>query len=211
MKRYSFYSIHIILIFLFIVSTGTTMQNVWIRHLKFLFELVLERLVSVRLLLHTYIAVLEIYAITSTIHNCLTDWTKQVNKNIKISYLVISWIIFLNICLFCKTGVWGGSSSIGGSNSMGSAVGSLAPSDNHTNEIWLRAATIAVPICGALILFLLIAIAVKILRNDALDAANKLRYVNYNLKSNEKLFQLRNKQLLFSVQVIRLREVVKEV
>lgn len=94
---------------------------------------------------------------------------------------------------------------------MGSAVGSLAPSDNHTNEIWLRAATIAVPICGALILFLLIAIAVKILRNDALDAANKLRYVNYNLKSNEKLFQLRNKQLLFSVQVIRLREVVKEV
>ncbi|KAL1497307.1 hypothetical protein ABEB36_008292 [Hypothenemus hampei] len=37
----------------------------------------------------------------------------------------------------------------------------------YTNsEVWFRAATIAVPICGAVILFALIALAVKILKNE---------------------------------------------
>lgn len=35
------------------------------------------------------------------------------------------------------------------------------------SEVWFRAATIAVPICGAVILFVLIALAVKILRNES--------------------------------------------
>lgn len=34
------------------------------------------------------------------------------------------------------------------------------------SEVWFRAATIAVPICGAVILFVLIALAVKILKNE---------------------------------------------
>ncbi|EEB19524.1 hypothetical protein Phum_PHUM578840 [Pediculus humanus corporis] len=37
---------------------------------------------------------------------------------------------------------------------------------NQTNEIWFKAATIAVPICGAVILFLLVALAFKVLRSD---------------------------------------------
>nr|CAD7404741.1 unnamed protein product [Timema cristinae] len=37
---------------------------------------------------------------------------------------------------------------------------------NANNEIWFKAATIAVPICGALILVVLIALAIKILRKE---------------------------------------------
>jgi hypothetical protein len=35
--------------------------------------------------------------------------------------------------------------------------------------VWFKAATIAVPICGALILFFLIALAIKILRRDSIE------------------------------------------
>jgi len=45
-------------------------------------------------------------------------------------------------------------------------------------EVWFRAATIAVPICGALILLVLIALAVRILQSDSMDErvlAAKLR------------------------------------
>ncbi|GBP61856.1 BMP and activin membrane-bound inhibitor homolog [Eumeta japonica] len=43
-------------------------------------------------------------------------------------------------------------------------------------EAWLRAATVAVPVCGALILLLLVAVAVRLLRADALlHAHHKLR------------------------------------
>lgn len=48
-------------------------------------------------------------------------------------------------------------------------------------EVWFRAATIAVPICGALILLVLIALAVRILQSDAMDdrvLAAKLRLVD---------------------------------
>ncbi|XP_074036374.1 uncharacterized protein [Leptinotarsa decemlineata] len=38
-------------------------------------------------------------------------------------------------------------------------------------DVWFRAATIAVPICGAVILFLLIALAVKILKSEHQNAA----------------------------------------
>ena len=41
--------------------------------------------------------------------------------------------------------------------------------NNNNNEVWFKAATIAVPICGALILFILIALAIKILRRDSIE------------------------------------------
>ncbi|XP_076266807.1 BMP and activin membrane-bound inhibitor homolog [Rhynchophorus ferrugineus] len=40
------------------------------------------------------------------------------------------------------------------------------------SEVWFRAATIAVPICGAVILFVLIALAVKILKKEHQDTIN---------------------------------------
>ncbi|KAK9879970.1 hypothetical protein WA026_008481 [Henosepilachna vigintioctopunctata] len=40
------------------------------------------------------------------------------------------------------------------------------------SEVWFRAATIAVPICGAVILFVLIALAIKILRNERHNSYN---------------------------------------
>lgn len=43
------------------------------------------------------------------------------------------------------------------------------PVNNHgynSNEVWFKAATIAVPICGAMILLMLVALAFKILRAD---------------------------------------------
>ncbi|GLV34195.1 hypothetical protein CBL_00125 [Carabus blaptoides fortunei] len=44
----------------------------------------------------------------------------------------------------------------------------------NSNEVWFKAAIIAVPICGVVILFLLIFLAVKILRTDTLTASSKL-------------------------------------
>lgn len=47
---------------------------------------------------------------------------------------------------------------------------------NYNSEVWFKAATIAVPVCGALILFLLVAVAVRLLKADALlHADRKLR------------------------------------
>ncbi|XP_049873076.1 BMP and activin membrane-bound inhibitor homolog [Pectinophora gossypiella] len=47
---------------------------------------------------------------------------------------------------------------------------------NYNGEVWFKAATIAVPVCGALILFLLVAVAVRLLKADALlQADRKLR------------------------------------
>lgn len=45
----------------------------------------------------------------------------------------------------------------------------IKPPENGYNnaDVWFKAATIAVPICGAVILFALIALAVRILRNEA--------------------------------------------
>lgn len=46
----------------------------------------------------------------------------------------------------------------------------------YNGEVWFKAATIAVPVCGALILFLLVAVAVRLLKADALlHADRKLR------------------------------------
>ncbi|KAJ8909395.1 hypothetical protein NQ315_014521, partial [Exocentrus adspersus] len=45
-----------------------------------------------------------------------------------------------------------------------------APFLYSDSEVWFRAATIAVPICGAVILFVLIALAVKILKNEHQNA-----------------------------------------
>lgn len=47
-------------------------------------------------------------------------------------------------------------------------------SEYNNNEVWFRAATIAFPICGAIILFILIALAVRMLKNDSLDSPSKL-------------------------------------
>jgi len=44
----------------------------------------------------------------------------------------------------------------------------------NSNEVWFKAAIIAVPICGCVILFLLIFLAVKILKTDSLNTSNKL-------------------------------------
>lgn len=41
------------------------------------------------------------------------------------------------------------------------------------SEVWFKAATIAVPVCGAVILFLLVAVAVRLLRADALYASSQ--------------------------------------
>ncbi|KAI5646611.1 hypothetical protein NE865_01545 [Phthorimaea operculella] len=47
---------------------------------------------------------------------------------------------------------------------------------NYNGEVWLKAATIAVPVCGALILFVLVCVAVRLLKADALlQADRKLR------------------------------------
>ncbi|XP_053610033.1 BMP and activin membrane-bound inhibitor homolog [Plodia interpunctella] len=47
---------------------------------------------------------------------------------------------------------------------------------NFNGEVWFKAATIAVPVCGALILFILVAVAVRLLKADALlHADRKLR------------------------------------
>jgi hypothetical protein len=43
------------------------------------------------------------------------------------------------------------------------------PASYSNNEVWFKAATIAVPICGTLILFILIVLAVKILRRDSIE------------------------------------------
>ncbi|XP_041979286.1 BMP and activin membrane-bound inhibitor homolog [Aricia agestis] len=57
------------------------------------------------------------------------------------------------------------------------AEGSVARERGAYNgEVWFKAATIAVPVCGALILFLLVAVAVRLLKADALlHADRKLR------------------------------------
>lgn len=51
----------------------------------------------------------------------------------------------------------------------------VLPSDDYNNnEVLFKAATIAVPICGAVILFILIALAIRILKNDGIDTPSKL-------------------------------------
>uniref|UniRef100_A0A1B6DJ73 BMP and activin membrane-bound inhibitor C-terminal domain-containing protein n=1 Tax=Clastoptera arizonana TaxID=38151 RepID=A0A1B6DJ73_9HEMI len=57
-------------------------------------------------------------------------------------------------------------------------VGNRQATSYSNAEVWFKAATIAVPICGILILFILIALAIKILRSDTIDdrvLAAKLR------------------------------------
>ncbi|KAK6620419.1 hypothetical protein RUM44_006820 [Polyplax serrata] len=53
-------------------------------------------------------------------------------------------------------------------NNLAGGLGGGGYYDSHrqTNEVWFKAATIVVPICGAMILFLLIALAFKVLRAD---------------------------------------------
>ncbi|XP_045475447.1 BMP and activin membrane-bound inhibitor homolog isoform X2 [Harmonia axyridis] len=46
------------------------------------------------------------------------------------------------------------------------------PIGYSNSEVWFRAATIAVPICGAVILFVLIALAIRILRNERHNSLN---------------------------------------
>ncbi|XP_063826237.1 BMP and activin membrane-bound inhibitor homolog [Ostrinia nubilalis] len=62
-----------------------------------------------------------------------------------------------------------------GIDSDGNAVASERGA-SYNGEVWFKAATIAVPVCGALILFLLVAVAVRLLKADALlHADRKLR------------------------------------
>lgn len=76
---------------------------------------------------------------------------------------------------FLSIGNWSGLNNALGTNLATQGLGATGTTETNPTDIWFRAATIAVPICGAVILFMLIAIAVKILRTDALDASNKLR------------------------------------
>lgn len=46
--------------------------------------------------------------------------------------------------------------------------------NNDSNEVWFKAATIAVPICGAIILFMLMALAIRMLKTDSIDSPSKL-------------------------------------
>lgn len=46
--------------------------------------------------------------------------------------------------------------------------------NNDSNEVWFKAATIAVPICGAVILFMLMALAIRMLKTDSIDSPSKL-------------------------------------
>lgn len=50
----------------------------------------------------------------------------------------------------------------------------IKPPDNgySSADVWFKAATIAVPICGAVILFALIALAIRILRNEAQSSSD---------------------------------------
>lgn len=94
-----------------------------------------------------------------------------------------------------------------------SEKGMMLPTNRITNlrsmpsyssaEVWFRAATIAVPICGALILFILIALAVRILRSDAMEdrvLAAKLRSKHHgfspvNLNGRNLIHQFHSQQL----------------
>lgn len=44
------------------------------------------------------------------------------------------------------------------------------PSSDYNSDIWFKVATIAVPIFGAVILFILIALAIRILKNEGIDS-----------------------------------------
>lgn len=46
--------------------------------------------------------------------------------------------------------------------------------NNNSDEVWFKVATIAVPIFGAIILLLLIALAIRILKTDSIDSPSKL-------------------------------------
>lgn len=48
------------------------------------------------------------------------------------------------------------------------------PASYASGEVWFKAATIAVPICGTVILFVLIAAAVRILRKDSIEQMRKV-------------------------------------
>ncbi|KAG4070101.1 hypothetical protein HA402_013344 [Bradysia odoriphaga] len=43
-------------------------------------------------------------------------------------------------------------------------------SSDYSSDIWFKVATIAVPICGAVILFILIVLAIRILKNEGIDS-----------------------------------------
>lgn len=43
-------------------------------------------------------------------------------------------------------------------------------SSDYSSDFWFKLATIAVPICGAIILFVLIALAIRILKNEGIDS-----------------------------------------
>lgn len=60
------------------------------------------------------------------------------------------------------------------------SFGNLPQQIDYTNsQVWFRAATIAVPVCGAVILVVLMFLAVKILRNESQNSTSrKLRYVS---------------------------------
>ncbi|XP_044271902.1 BMP and activin membrane-bound inhibitor homolog [Tribolium madens] len=59
-------------------------------------------------------------------------------------------------------------------------IGNLQQPIDYTNsQVWFRAATIAVPVCGAVILFVLIALAVKILRSENQNHATQKLGTSY--------------------------------
>ncbi|XP_008197557.2 BMP and activin membrane-bound inhibitor homolog [Tribolium castaneum] len=59
-------------------------------------------------------------------------------------------------------------------------IGNLQqPIDYSNSQVWFRAATIAVPVCGAVILFVLIALAVKILRSENQNHATQKLGTSY--------------------------------
>ncbi|KAL0268518.1 UNVERIFIED_CONTAM: hypothetical protein PYX00_010432 [Menopon gallinae] len=66
---------------------------------------------------------------------------------------------------------------------------------NNTNEVWFKAATIAVPICGAMILLMLVALAFKILRTDHVNVEKYRSDANSNANFNSHIFSFKSNDL----------------
>lgn len=101
----------------------------------------------------------------------------HVKSFISINMIKIRIIFFFNYritndngCVFCGVAAMLNGSERGqGHSTVQIGGGSLGRSAYTDQELWFRAATIAVPICGALILLILVLLAMKLLRSDVLE------------------------------------------
>lgn len=77
-------------------------------------------------------------------------------------------------------------SSIGQTSDKSNQRYPVVPTNYNSNDVWFKAATIASPICGAVILFVLIAWAIRILKNDNIHSStSKLGKPSYTVGIND--------------------------